>query len=150
MLKTLIRLKELFRDESGNVQSTEYILMIVLLAIGGVVGLATLRDQVAQELADTGVAMEHLDQTYVVAVPGVGYNPAVAFNQANWVGAGRPATFTGYTVSAYDNDHLGTPPPPDTAGTFPGSTLAPGMAFVDAAAGAEKTNAANSDGDSNN
>lgn len=70
MLKRLSCLKRLLRDECGNVQSTEYILMIVLLAIGGIVGLATLRDQVAQELADSAVALENLDQSYSVTVPG--------------------------------------------------------------------------------
>lgn len=86
--------RELLKDECGNIHSTEYILMIVLLAIGGVVGLATLRDQVAQELVDVGVAMDQLDQSYSYAVPGMGYDPNVP-----------PPT--GYIVSSYNDTGAG-------------------------------------------
>lgn len=143
MLKKLLCLKELIRDESGNVQSTEYILMIVLLAIGGVVGLATLRDQVAQELADTGVALEQLDQSYIIATPGAGYDPTDPFDVALYDPM-DPTTFNGFTISTYDNDHAGTPPPADPAGSAPA-----GMAFNTVAVGSEKVVGV-SDGDSNN
>lgn len=63
-------MKRLFEDEVGQVHSSEYLLMMVLLGIGAIVGLATLRDQVAQELADSGAAISALDQSFTITVPG--------------------------------------------------------------------------------
>ncbi|MDA7503648.1 hypothetical protein OAF74_03820 [bacterium] len=143
MLNKLNYFERLIRDESGNVQSTEYILIIVLLAIGGVVGLATLRDQVAQELADTGVALEQLDQSYVIATPAAGYDPTDPFDVALYDPM-DPTTFNGFTISSYDNDHAGTPPPADPMNAAPA-----GMTFNTVAVGSEKVVGV-SDGDSNN
>lgn len=111
--------------------------MIVILAIGGIVGLATFRDQVAQELADVGVALETLDQSYYVAVPGTGYDPMIPFD----IGMHTPgdSLSQGYTVSRYE----------DVATVFPLGDGPAGMTFTSAAVGSEKVVGV-SDGDSNN
>lgn len=135
-------MKRLLHDERGSVQSTEYILMITLLAIGGIVGLATLRDQLAQELADAGVALEQLDQSYVIATPSATYDPTDPFDTAAYIAdPGNPANSNGFTISTYDDTAFA--PPTDPAGSAPG-----GMAFNAAVAGSEKVVGV-SDGDSN-
>ena len=108
--------------------------MIVILAIGGIVGLATFRDQVAQELADVGVALETLDQSYYVAVPGAGYDPMVPFDINLY-----PGDSQGYTVSSYE----------DVPTVFPVGDGPAGMTFTTAAVASEKVVGV-SDGDSNN
>ncbi len=54
----------LWNDEAGFVVSTELILIATVLVIGMLVGLATLRDQVVQELADVAAAISDVDQSY--------------------------------------------------------------------------------------
>ena len=57
-------LKRLWADEVGAILSAELILMGTLLVIGLIVGLATLRDHVIQEVADIAGAIGDLDQSY--------------------------------------------------------------------------------------
>ena len=59
--------RRLWVDESGFVVSSELILISTILVIGLLVGLATLRDQIVQELADVGMAVGNLNQSYSVA-----------------------------------------------------------------------------------
>lgn len=62
----LTTLKKIWNDERGFVNSTELILVATLAVIGMIVGLATFRDAVTQELADTGAAVGQLNQSYSV------------------------------------------------------------------------------------
>jgi len=57
-------LAQLWRDDVGFVISSELILIATILVIGMIVGLATLRDQVVQELGDVGAAFSQLVQSY--------------------------------------------------------------------------------------
>jgi Flp pilus assembly pilin Flp len=57
----------LWRDECGFVISTELMFIATLLVIGLVTGLATVRDQVATELADIADAVSELDQSFSFA-----------------------------------------------------------------------------------
>lgn len=57
-------LAQLWRDDLGFVISSELILVATILVIGMIVGLATLRDQVVQELGDVGAAFSQLVQSY--------------------------------------------------------------------------------------
>jgi hypothetical protein len=57
-------LKRLWADEVGAILSAELILMGTLLVIGLIVGLATLRDHVIQEVADIAGAIGDLDQSF--------------------------------------------------------------------------------------
>lgn len=54
----------LARDCRGDVYSMSVVLLTTLIAIGGIVGLTTLRDQIVQELGDFAASITHLDQSY--------------------------------------------------------------------------------------
>jgi hypothetical protein len=56
--------RKLWMDEAGFVVSTELILVAVLLVIGMIAGLATIRDQVVQELGDVAVAVSDVNHSY--------------------------------------------------------------------------------------
>jgi Flp pilus assembly pilin Flp len=57
-------LRRLWKDEHGFVASTELILIATILVIGMVVGLATVRNAVVQELGDIAMAIGSINQTY--------------------------------------------------------------------------------------
>lgn len=57
-------LTQLWRDDSGFIISAELVLVATILVIGMIVGLATLRDQVVQELGDVGAAISQIVQSY--------------------------------------------------------------------------------------
>ena len=57
-------LKRLWRDESGFVNTTDLILASTILVMGMIVGLVSLRNQVVQELSDTGSAVGNLNQSF--------------------------------------------------------------------------------------
>jgi len=57
-------LRQLWNDEAGFVVSSELVLVATLLVIGLIVGLTSLRNQVVQELADTGAAIGMISQGY--------------------------------------------------------------------------------------
>lgn len=111
-----------WRDESGSLQSTEYILMMVMLGIGVIVGLVTVRDQLVQELADAGVALEHVDQSFFIAVPGAGFDPNVPFNY--------PDPTPGWEIREFDNTAFrATQVPPNPVPTDDPDLAARGITF---------------------
>ncbi len=57
-------LKRLYRDESGFIASVDLILLSVLLGLGILVGVVSLRNQVVQEFGDLSTAIGQLDQSY--------------------------------------------------------------------------------------
>ena len=57
-------LRQLWNDEAGFVVSSELVLIATILVIGLVVGLTSLRNQVVQELTDTGQAIGAVSQGY--------------------------------------------------------------------------------------
>lgn len=57
-------LQRFWAEETGAVISAELILMGTLLVIGLIVGMATLRDHVVQEIADIAGGIGDLNQTY--------------------------------------------------------------------------------------
>lgn len=57
-------IRSLWCDESGFVLSTELTLMGSVLAVGTIVGLASLRDTVTAELSDLAHSLSGLDQSY--------------------------------------------------------------------------------------
>ncbi|MHB8903398.1 MAG: Flp family type IVb pilin [Thermoguttaceae bacterium] len=57
-------LRRIWKDEAGFVVSTELVLIATILVIGLVVGLATVRDQVVQELGDVAMAIGNVNQSY--------------------------------------------------------------------------------------
>ena len=58
----------LWRDDRGFVVSAEMILLTVIVVIGLVVGMASYRDALFQELSDTGSAIGEMNQSYSLAV----------------------------------------------------------------------------------
>jgi Flp pilus assembly pilin Flp len=57
-------LHRFWADEAGFVISAELVLVATILVIGMVVGLATVRDAVVQELADVAGAIASVNQSY--------------------------------------------------------------------------------------
>jgi Flp pilus assembly pilin Flp len=57
-------LKRLWNDEAGFVVSAELVLIATILVIGLIVGWATVRDQVVQELGDVAAAIAVINQSY--------------------------------------------------------------------------------------
>ena len=61
-------LRQLGKDERGVVAVSDYILLGTIVAIGGIVGLVTLRNGLIQELGDVGIALENIQQNYTVTL----------------------------------------------------------------------------------
>ena len=57
-------LQTLWFDEDGAASAMSLLLIVTILALGAIVGLTTIRDQVVQELGDIGMALESLNQSY--------------------------------------------------------------------------------------
>ena len=57
-------LKSFRDDEFGVAVSTEIILLMMILVFGVIAGNVSLRDAVNQEAADTGLAINNLNQSY--------------------------------------------------------------------------------------
>jgi Flp pilus assembly pilin Flp len=55
-------------DESGSMEAMAYLFLVVVVGIGVVCGLTTLRDQVSQAFGDIGDAMASVNQTYTVTM----------------------------------------------------------------------------------
>lgn len=66
-------IKQLWGDESGFVVSTDLVLVSTILVIGLIVGLVSVRDQIAQEFGDMAVAVGNLNQSYSFAAHSVTY-----------------------------------------------------------------------------
>jgi Flp pilus assembly pilin Flp len=60
-------LAHLWHDNSGAASAMSVILITTILALGCIVGLTTLRDQIVQELGDVSIALENLNQSYSTA-----------------------------------------------------------------------------------
>lgn len=56
-------MRQLWTDESGFIVSSELVLVSSILVLGLMVGLASVRDQVVQELGDVGAAIAVLNQS---------------------------------------------------------------------------------------
>lgn len=81
-------LRRFWANDSGFVLSAELALVASLLAIGMTVGLASLRNQMVQELDDVGEAIGSVDQTYAysgLGKVGVGFVAGSSFaDQVNF------------------------------------------------------------------
>ena len=73
----------LWQDERGFVQPSQTILMVAILVIGMIAGLTTLRDQLVQEMGDTAVALESLDQSYSFTIHCVDHDVVSTFVDSN-------------------------------------------------------------------
>lgn len=57
-------LQKLWADEAGFIISAELVLVATIVVIGLIVGLATVRNQIVQELVDVGQAIGSISQSY--------------------------------------------------------------------------------------
>jgi Flp pilus assembly pilin Flp len=64
-MKIVLRL---WRDERGSQEAFAWLLIAVVIALGGIAGLTPVRDQIVQELGDLSVALESLNQSYSAAI----------------------------------------------------------------------------------
>lgn len=58
----------LWHDQCGNISPAAYLLLLVILAVGMIPGLATVREHLVQDFGDLAVALENLDQSYSFSV----------------------------------------------------------------------------------
>ena len=68
MPKQLIR--RLWHDQRGEVTYTAVILIYTLLALGAIVGLVCLRNEIIQEFGDLAIAFDQLNQSYSAGASG--------------------------------------------------------------------------------
>lgn len=61
-------IKQLWRDEEGFVVSAELVLVASVAVLAMIVGLATYRDAIIDELGDSAHAVNALDQSYAVEI----------------------------------------------------------------------------------
>ena len=89
-------LKTLLHDERGFVASSDMILLSTILAIGSIAGLVTVRDTVVTELADLGLAVKGINQSYsygAVVTPCGTANGAVYSDETNFCTPGLSDDF---------------------------------------------------------
>ncbi len=89
-------IKQLWGDESGFVVSTDLVLVSTILVIGLIVGLVSVRDQIAQEFGDMAVAVGNLNQSY-----------SFAAHSVTLTLDGTPYTFTSAGSSFDDETDIG-------------------------------------------
>lgn len=57
-------MNRLWNDEAGFIISTELMIIATILVLGMIVGLAAIREQIVQELADVAEAISEFDQSF--------------------------------------------------------------------------------------
>jgi len=101
-------LSRLWKEEDGVVVALEMILAAIMLVLGMVVGMQVLRDATVQELADLGMAIGAINNSFVIA--GVA-GPAMG-------GVGSSVSGSTFTDATDLNDN-----PAPTAATVSGGLL---------------------------
>ena len=66
--------KQLWQETHASVSPISMLLLVSIVAIGGVVGLATLRDQIVQEFVDVGLSLNCLDHSFYYKIEIEGNN----------------------------------------------------------------------------
>lgn len=114
-------MRRLWNDEQGAVLSIELILISTIAVIGLIVGLATYRNSVTQEIGDAAMAIGVLSQSYsyTTTLPA---NPQTFGNSTPGLGVTPRVSIT---VSVGDSTYTDTrdycePATPDAAGDPPG------------------------------
>lgn len=57
-------IRELWGDRRGHTSAMALVLLTTIVALGAIVGITSLRDQIVQEMGDIAVALESLDQSF--------------------------------------------------------------------------------------
>jgi hypothetical protein len=79
----LRRARHLWGDECGVVIAAELLLIVLIVGLGLIAGLASMRDGFTQELADTGLAVNNMNQGYDImgtSIMGVGSTNGSTFD----------------------------------------------------------------------
>ncbi len=115
-------LQQVWQDEAGFVVSTELVLVATILVIGMVVGLATVRNAVVQELGDVALAIANTNQSFQYS--------GVTGRLDSSATAGSFFTDNEDFCDRFGIDGMGTPPSGITLGTavepIKEGTLVPG------------------------
>ena len=112
-------LRRIWRDQRGFVNTTDLILLTTLLALGAVVGLASLRNQVVQEFDDLGKAAAALNQSYEFEgrnnIQQQAYFLSVGIDPSDWLGDSN-VSGSDYTDNPNADGNVGfLPPTPENA-----------------------------------
>ncbi len=109
--------RSLWNDEAGFIVSAELVLVATVLVIGLIVGLASLRNQVVQELVDVGQSIGSMSQSYALAgtkkcgagwTDGSSYTDKTDFCQDPWQQAGQSPG--GISVTVWPDNAPYSPP----------------------------------------
>lgn len=71
--------QRLWRDERGNTTVAAMMMLIVIVALGALVGLVTFRDQVVQQFGDLATAIDNIDQSFYAGSLGSYADPGPTF-----------------------------------------------------------------------
>ncbi len=60
--------EQFWNDQQGGTEASLYLLLAVILCLGAIPGLSTVRNFVVQEFGDVAVSLESLDQSFSFTV----------------------------------------------------------------------------------
>ena len=61
-------LRKLARCESGVVHAASYVVLVVIIGLGMLVGVSSFRDQLVQEFGDIALSLENLNQSFTLTI----------------------------------------------------------------------------------
>lgn len=70
MLKSLSATLKFWRDESGVINTTDYLVFLSIVCLGSIVGLSEVRTSFVQIMGDIAGSLENLDQSYSFSAGG--------------------------------------------------------------------------------
>ena len=64
-------MRAFWQDERGTIEVSSWLALVVMVALGMIVGLTNLRNEITQQFGDVAQALETLDQSYSYTVNNV-------------------------------------------------------------------------------
>ena len=64
-------LQNFWQDQRGTIELSSWFALVVMVALGMIVGMSNLRNGITQQFGDVAQALETLDQSYSYTVNGV-------------------------------------------------------------------------------
>jgi hypothetical protein len=89
----------IYDDELGSVYSMEMVLGTLLLVFGVIAGLTSYRDAISQELGDTAVALDSIDQSFSYTLTTGGGSVVRQFTDASTLTDAANAAPAGLSLS---------------------------------------------------
>ena len=90
-----------WQDECGTIELSSWFALVVMVALGMIVGMSTLRNEITQQFGDVSQALETLDQSYSYSVN----NVTSSYSDTN--NLGNPTQFN--APAGMDLEIAGTP-----------------------------------------